>query len=81
MKSYCGTDRKFPSEVSLVDEEGTLIKKVKCKLCGREWYLEDGEESFLKVCPFCCASVKEKQKIEKKRSRRSYILCIVGTRI
>lgn len=40
------------------------MKQIKCKSCGKIWYLDNGEENYLKVCPFCESAVKEKQKIE-----------------
>lgn len=43
------------------------MKRIKCKSCGKNWYLDNGEENFLTVCPFCEAPVKEKQKLEGKK--------------
>ena len=40
------------------------MKQIKCKSCGKIWYLDNGEENYLKVCPFCESAVKKKQKIE-----------------
>lgn len=40
------------------------MKQIKCKSCGKIWYLDDGVENDLKVCPFCESAVKKKQKIE-----------------
>ena len=40
------------------------MKQIKCKSCGKIWYLDNGEENYLKVCPFCESAVKENQKIE-----------------
>ena len=41
------------------------MKQIKCKLCGKIWYLDNGEENNLKVCPFCKSVVRKKQKIER----------------
>lgn len=44
------------------------MKQIKCKSCGKIWYLDNGEENYLRVCPFCESAVKEKQKIEGTRN-------------
>ena len=44
------------------------MKQIKCKSCGKIWYLDNGEENYLKVCPFCESAVKEKQKIESTKN-------------
>lgn len=43
------------------------MKKIKCKSCGKKWYLDNGEENYLKVCPFCEKPLKEKQKLDDKK--------------
>lgn len=39
------------------------MKQIKCKSCGKIWYLDDGEENYLKVCPFCESAVNKKLKV------------------
>ncbi len=36
------------------------MKKLKCKVCLKEWYVENSEVESLNVCPFCEVSIREK---------------------
>lgn len=40
------------------------MKKLKCKVCEKEWYVENNVLDKINVCPFCAVSFREKMEIK-----------------
>ena len=37
------------------------MKKIICKKCNEEWFVENGKTEKLQLCPFCGANLWEKE--------------------
>lgn len=37
-----------------------MVKKIKCSLCSKEWYVEEASLNELSICPYCSGAIREK---------------------
>ncbi len=44
------------------------MKKLKCEVCSKEWYIENNKVDKLNGCPFCVASIQKKGAIKEVNS-------------
>lgn len=54
------------------------MKQIKCNNCSKEWYVQNGEEKSILVCPFCSSYIRKKVTLRNSETLGETIYGIIA---